>query len=36
MAQVEDEHITPLTIGWVVLLLASLGGIALLNHFADK
>lgn len=36
MAQIDSEHITPLTVGWVTLLVASLLAIAALNHFADK
>ena len=36
MAQVSPEHVTPLTIGWVVLLVASLLGISALNHIANK
>jgi|HubBroStandDraft_2_1064218.scaffolds.fasta_scaffold199757_2 hypothetical protein len=36
MAQVSPEHVQPLTTGFVVLLVASLLGIAALNHFADK
>jgi len=35
MAQVSPEHVTPLTQGFVILLIASLLGIAALNHFAD-
>jgi hypothetical protein len=35
MAQVNAEHVQPLTIGFVTLLIASLLGIAALNHFAD-
>lgn len=36
MAQVSPEHVTPLAVGWVVLLVASLLGIAVLNHYADR
>lgn len=36
MAQVSNEHVGPLTIGWVALLVASLLAISALNHFADK
>lgn len=36
MANVSQEHVTPLTIGWVVLLVSSLLAIAAMNHFADK
>ena len=36
MAQVSEEHIQPLTIGWVTLLVASLLVIAGLNHLADR
>jgi undecaprenyl pyrophosphate phosphatase UppP len=35
MAQVSQEHIQPLTVGFVTLLVVSLMGIAALNHFAD-
>jgi hypothetical protein len=35
MAQVSSEHVGPLTVGWVTLLVISLFGIAALNHFAD-
>lgn len=36
MAQVDQAHVNPLTMGWTVLLVLSLLGIATLNHFADK
>jgi len=36
MAQISPEHVQPLTIGWVTLLVASLLGIAALNHYADR
>lgn len=35
MAQINPEHVTPLTMGWTVLLVASLLLIAGLNHLAD-
>lgn len=35
MAQIQQEHIQPLTIGWVVLLVGSLMVIGFLNHYAD-
>jgi hypothetical protein len=36
MAQISQEHVTPLTTGFVVLLVTSLGLLGLLNHYADK
>ena len=36
MAQVEPEHVMPLTIGWTALLVASLVAIAAMNHYANK
>jgi hypothetical protein len=36
MAQVNQEHVNPLTMGWTVLLVGSLLLIGVLNHFADK
>ena len=36
MAQISPEHMTPLTVGCVVLLVASLLAIAGLNHLADN
>jgi hypothetical protein len=36
MAQISEEHVMPLTIGWVTLLVASLLTLAALNHYADK
>lgn len=35
MAQVSPEHLNTLAVGWVVLLVVSLLGIAALNHLAD-
>ncbi len=35
MALVSQEHVVPLTIGWVVLLVGSLLAIAGLNYVAD-
>ncbi len=36
MAQVSSEHIQPLTVGWVTLLVVSLLALAALNRYADK
>ena len=35
MALVDNEHVVPLTVGWVVLLVGSLLAIAALNYAAD-
>lgn len=36
MAQVNPEHVQPLTVGFAVLLVASILALGALNHFADK
>lgn len=36
MAQVSQQHVQPLTMGFVGLLVLALGGIALLNKAANR
>lgn len=36
MAQVSQQHVAPLSSGFVALTLLALFGIAILNHFADR
>ena len=36
MAQVDADHLAPLTIGWVVLLVGTLLALGALNHYANK
>jgi hypothetical protein len=36
MAQISEEHLAPLTVGWVVLLVGSFLLLGVLNHVADK
>lgn len=36
MAQISPQHVQPLTMGFVALLVGSLFGIAILNHVANK
>jgi hypothetical protein len=36
MAQVDPEHLAPLTAGWVTLLVASFILLGVLQHYADR
>jgi len=36
MAQVDPEHIAPLTAGWVTLLVGTFILLGVLQHFADR
>ena len=36
MAQVNPEHIAPLTAGWVTLLVATFLLLGALQHYADR
>jgi hypothetical protein len=36
MAQINEEHVAPLTMGWVVLLVTSFLLLGALNHYADR
>lgn len=36
MAQVSSQHVQPLTMGFVALLVLAIGGLAVLNHAANR
>jgi len=36
MAQISEQHIQPLTMGFVALLVLAIGGLAVLNKAANR